>query len=136
MELRQLKSLVALTECGFNVTQAAEKLHLVQSAVSQHLTRLEAELGVVLLNRQGKRLNGLTPAGEQVLVHARKTLANTENILSIGKDFVEQGSGTLRIGTPILRPVMCCPLSSENFAQCTLMSLFRFIRVTRSNWSR
>ena len=99
MELRQLKSLVALTECGFNVTQAAEKLHLVQSAVSQHLTRLEAELGVVLLNRQGKRLNGLTPAGEQVLVHARKTLANTENILSIGKDFVEQGSGTLRIGT-------------------------------------
>ncbi|HBR99368.1 MAG TPA: transcriptional regulator CysB, partial [Gammaproteobacteria bacterium] len=39
MELRQLRSLLALRECGFNVTAAAQRLHLVQSAVSQHLTR-------------------------------------------------------------------------------------------------
>jgi len=99
MELRQLRSLVALTECRFNVTQAADKLHLVQSAVSQHITRLEAELGVELLNRQGKRMNGLTSAGEQVLLHAHKTLAETENILAIGRDFVDEAQGTLRIGT-------------------------------------
>ncbi|MBC8210516.1 MAG: LysR family transcriptional regulator [Gammaproteobacteria bacterium] len=99
MELRQLRSLVALAESGFSVTQAADQLHLVQSAVSQHITRLEDELGVVLFNRQGKRLKSLTLAGEQVLHHARKTLADTANILSIGKDYVEEGSGTLRIGT-------------------------------------
>ena len=99
MELRQLRSLVALTECGFSVTQAAEKLHLVQSAVSQHITRMETELGVVLLNRQGKRLHGLTAAGEQVLKHARKMLAESDNILSIGRDFIEESQGTLRIGT-------------------------------------
>jgi LysR family cys regulon transcriptional activator len=99
MELRQLRSLIALSECDFNVTQAAESLHLVQSAVSQHITRLENELGVILLIRQGKRLSGLTTAGEQVLLQARKTLADTENILAIGRDFVEQAQGTLRIGT-------------------------------------
>ena len=99
MELRQLRSLVALVESNFNVTQAANSLHLVQSAVSQHITRLEDELGLVLFNRQGKRLTGLSSAGEQVLVHARKTLADTENILAIGRDFIEEGSGTLRIGT-------------------------------------
>jgi len=99
MELRQLRSLVALSETGFNVTQAAERLHLVQSAVSQHLSRLEDELGVVLFNRQGKRLTGITAAGEKVLHYARKTLADTENILSIGRDFAEDMQGTLRLGT-------------------------------------
>jgi LysR family cys regulon transcriptional activator len=99
MELRQLRSLVALTESGFNVTQAAEKLHLVQSAVSQHISRLEDELGLVLFERQGKRLIGLSSAGEQVLHHARKTLADTDNILAIGRDYVDEAKGTLRIGT-------------------------------------
>ncbi len=99
MELRQLRSLVALSETGFNVTQAAEQLHLVQSAVSQHLSRLEEELGVVLFHRQGKRLTGMTKAGEQVLHYARKTLVDTENILAIGRDFTEEAHGILRIGT-------------------------------------
>ena len=99
MELRQLRSLVALSETGFNVTQAAEQLHLVQSAVSQHLSRLEEELGVVLFHRQGKRLTGITSTGEQVLHYARKTLSDTENILAIGKDYAEKTQGTLRLGT-------------------------------------
>lgn len=99
MELRQLRSLVALSETGFNVTQAAEQLHLVQSAVSQHLSRLEEELGVVLFHRQGKRLTGITAAGERVLHYARKTLADTENILSVGRDFTAETKGTLRLGT-------------------------------------
>ena len=99
MELRQLRSLVVISETGFNVTQAAEQLHLVQSAVSQHLSRLEEELGVVLFHRQGKRLTGITATGEQVLHYARKTLTDTENILAIGKDFSEETQGTLRLGT-------------------------------------
>ena len=99
MELRQLRSLVALSETRFNVTQAAEQLHLVQSAVSQHLSRLEEELGVVLFHRQGKRLTGITAAGEQVLHYARKALTDTENILAIGRDFSEKTHGTLRLGT-------------------------------------
>jgi LysR family transcriptional regulator, cys regulon transcriptional activator len=98
MELRQLKSLVTLAECGFNVTEAAAQLHLVQSAVSQHLTRLEAELGVVIFNRQGRRLTGFTEAGSQVLIYARKALSDTANILAIGRDFLEQSQGVLRLG--------------------------------------
>ena len=99
MELRQLRSLVALSESGYSVTQAAQKLHLVQSAVSQHITRLEDELGLMLFNRQGKRLTGLTSAGEQVLVYARKALIDTDNILAIGRDMIDETKGVLRIGT-------------------------------------
>lgn len=99
MELRQLRSLVALTESKFNVTQAAKHLNLVQSAVSQHLTRLEDELNLVLFIRQGKRLIGLTEVGEQVLHYARKALVDTENITAIGRDFIEESNGVLRLGT-------------------------------------
>jgi DNA-binding transcriptional LysR family regulator len=99
MELRQLRSLVALCESDFNVTKAAQSLHLVQSAVSQHLTRLEDELNLVLFTRQGRRLTGLTTSGEQVLFYARKTLIDSGNILAIGRDFAESSKGVLRIGT-------------------------------------
>lgn len=99
MELRQLRSLVTLAECEFNVTAAATQLHLVQSAVSQHMTRLEEELGVVLFNRQGRRLTGFTEAGHQVLFYARKALSDTSNIQAIGRDFVEENRGVLRLGT-------------------------------------
>jgi LysR family cys regulon transcriptional activator len=99
MELRQLNSLVALEETGFNVTLAAKQLFLVQSAVSQHLAQLEQELGTQLFMRKGKRLIGLTAAGEEVLSYARQALAIRENILDIGREHVEEGSGLLRIGT-------------------------------------
>jgi LysR family transcriptional regulator, cys regulon transcriptional activator len=99
MELRQLTSLVALAESGFNVTVAAQRLHLVQSAVSQHLARLEEELGTQIFIRKGKRLLSLSAAGEEVLKYARQALAVRENILAVGRDHVEEGRGVLRIGT-------------------------------------
>ncbi|MEJ2620223.1 MAG: LysR substrate-binding domain-containing protein [Candidatus Thiodiazotropha sp.] len=99
MELRQLNSLVALEASGFNVTLAAKQLFLVQSAVSQHLAQLEQELGTQLFMRKGKRLIGLTAAGEEVLGYARQALAIRENILDVGREHVEEGSGLLRIGT-------------------------------------
>ncbi len=99
MELRQLTSLVALAESGFNVTLAAERLCLVQSAVSQHLARLEEELGTQIFVRKGKRLLALTAAGEEILKYARQALAVRENILAVGRDHVEESNGVLRIGT-------------------------------------
>jgi LysR family cys regulon transcriptional activator len=99
MELRQLASLVALAESGFNVTQAAEQLCLVQSAVSQHLARLEQELGTQIFIRKGKRLLALSAAGEEVLNYARQALAIRENILAVGQDHVDEHHGVLRIGT-------------------------------------
>lgn len=99
MELRQLRSLIALVEADFNVSRAATRLSLVQPAVSQHLKSLEEELGVPLVQRHGKRLLGLTPAGDQVLQHARATLAGAANILAISRDQTGDSRGILRIGT-------------------------------------
>ncbi|AHE99435.1 LysR substrate-binding domain-containing protein [Thioalkalivibrio paradoxus] len=99
MELRQLRSLVTLADSGFSVSRAAQQLHLVQPAVSQHLRLLEAALGTPLFLRHGKRLVGLTEAGQQVLRHARSVLAEVGNIVAVGRDHVEEARGVLRIGT-------------------------------------
>ncbi|MEW8351794.1 MAG: LysR family transcriptional regulator, partial [Candidatus Thiodiazotropha taylori] len=99
MELRQLNSLVALAENGFSVTRAARQLNLVQPAVSQHLRLLEEELGTRLFMRNGKRLSGLTEAGERVLRYARNMLSDAANIQAVGMDHVSEETGVLRIGT-------------------------------------
>jgi LysR family cys regulon transcriptional activator len=99
MELRQLNSLVALVENEFSVSRTAERLHLVQPAVSQHLKQLEEELGTRLFRRKGKRLIGLSDAGERVLHYARNILADTANILAVGQEHVSEETGTLRIAT-------------------------------------
>ncbi|MET0003292.1 MAG: LysR substrate-binding domain-containing protein [Candidatus Thiodiazotropha sp.] len=99
MDLRQLKSLVLLVEYDYSVSRTAQSLHLVQPAVSQHIKQLEANLGTKLFLRQGKRLVGLTEAGERVVHYARNIQADMANILAVGQDHVSEDVGTLRIGT-------------------------------------
>ena len=99
MEIRQLQSLIKLIDCQFSVSKAADEMFIVQSAVSQHLKKLEEELEADLFVRKGKRLIGLTEIGELVAAHARTTLASINSIHAIGKEHVAQGDGILRIGT-------------------------------------
>ena len=49
-----LRSFCTLVEVG-HFTRTAEKLHMTQSGVSQHVHKLEAHLGQQLLIRQGKK---------------------------------------------------------------------------------
>jgi LysR family cys regulon transcriptional activator len=99
MELRQLQSLIKLIDCNFSVSKAADEMFLVQSAVSQHLKKLEEEIGADLFIRKGKRLTGLTAIGDRVVNHARVTLASVNSIRAIGHDHINQSEGILRIGS-------------------------------------
>jgi DNA-binding transcriptional LysR family regulator len=73
VELRRLEYFVAVARHG-NFTRAAEELWLTQSALSQQVRRLEAELGVALLRRTPRGAE-LTPAGEELLPRAEAILA-------------------------------------------------------------
>jgi DNA-binding transcriptional LysR family regulator len=74
MELRQLRYFVTLAE-ELHFGRAAEREHIVQSALSQQVQRLERELGVRLLERSTHRV-ALTAAGVAFLVEARQILAH------------------------------------------------------------
>jgi DNA-binding transcriptional LysR family regulator len=72
MELRQLEYFAAVARHG-NVTRASEEIHVTQSAISQQLRRLEAELGVALLHRTPSGV-ALTSAGADLLARAEAVL--------------------------------------------------------------
>ncbi|PJG59035.1 LysR family transcriptional regulator [Aeromonas cavernicola] len=64
-----LHTLLAVHDTG-SFTRAAERLDLTQAAISQHISRLEAEFGTLLL-RKPRQLE-LTPRGIMVLEFARQ----------------------------------------------------------------
>jgi len=80
LEIDCLRTLVAIADCG-GFHRAAGVLHLTQSAVSQHVRRLEAVVGVPLFERRG-RISVLTPAGEELLAAARRILGAHDDALA------------------------------------------------------
>lgn len=98
MNIIQLKTFINIINNNFSVSKTAEQLHLVQSAISQQLKRLEDELGSDLFIRKGKRLTGLTELGEKIERHARASLISIDNINLIASDHQEISQGALRIG--------------------------------------
>ncbi len=73
MELRQLEYFVAVARHG-QFTRAADAIWVTQSAISQQIRRLEAELGVALLQRTPRGAE-LTAAGEDLFARAEVVLA-------------------------------------------------------------
>jgi len=73
-----LRSYCTLVEVG-HFTRTAERLHMTQSGVSQHVQKLEQQLGVVLLNREGKRFT-VTDAGQRLYQKASEVLGDLSHL--------------------------------------------------------
>jgi len=95
MELRQLRYFVTLAE-ELHFGRAAAREHIVQSALSQQVQRLERELGVRLLERSTHHVS-LTAAGAVFLVETRQILAHVDRAAAIARS-ATGGSPTLRVG--------------------------------------
>ncbi|MDF3298871.1 LysR family transcriptional regulator [Streptomyces tropicalis] len=76
MDLQQMRYVVAVAETA-SFTRAAEQCHVVQSALSHQVARLEKELGARLFERTSRRVR-LSPAGEAFLPAARQALEAAE----------------------------------------------------------
>jgi DNA-binding transcriptional LysR family regulator len=95
MELRQLRYFVTLAE-ELHFGRAAAREHIVQSALSQQVQRLERELGVRLLERSTHHV-GLTAAGVVFLAEARQILAQVDRAAAVVRS-AAGAAAALRVG--------------------------------------
>lgn len=92
-----LRTFCTLVEVG-HFTRTAERLHMTQSGVSQHIRKLESQLDVDLLLRQGKQFS-LTDAGEELYREADDILQRLANLEQrIGED--PAYAGLVRLMSP------------------------------------
>jgi len=99
MNMSQIELLRILQETDLNLSKAAEKMHIVQSAVSRQLHLFEAELGSPLFERQGKKLVGMTRLGIRIMDEIAIITGAKTNIQNIAADFLDSNKGILHIAT-------------------------------------
>jgi LysR family cys regulon transcriptional activator len=99
MNMSQIELLRILQETDLNLSKAAEKMHIVQSAVSRQLHLFEAELGSPLFERQGKKLVGMTRLGMRIMDEIAIITGAKINIQNIAADFLDSNKGILHIAT-------------------------------------
>jgi len=95
VELRPLRQFVAVAE-ELHFGRAAQRLHMTQPPLTQAIQLLESQLGVRLFERT-RRSVALTPAGDALLLHARRLLAAAEELPRLMQAAAEGFSGQLRL---------------------------------------
>ena len=98
MELRQLRYFVEVAERE-HISEAADHLHVAQSAISRQIANLEDELGAPLFERIGRNVK-LTPIGKTFLEHAIVALKAIDFAAKQVDEFLDPAKGTIKIGFP------------------------------------
>jgi LysR family transcriptional regulator, hydrogen peroxide-inducible genes activator len=113
MNLQELRYLVAVAEHR-HFGRAAEACNVSQPTLSSQIRKLEAELGVTLLERTNKRVD-VTPVGSQILIHAQRALAEAGQMEAVARAARDPLVGPLKLGViptlaPYLMPLILNPL--------------------------
>lgn len=95
MDLRRARTFVTVAELG-TVSKAALRLHIAQPALSRQIGNLEAEFGLKLFDRVGRRLV-LTNEGEQLLDDCRTLLSSASAIGERAQLLRRGDTGTLKV---------------------------------------
>lgn len=98
LELRQIKYFIEVAKRE-HVTDAANALHVAQSAVSRQIFNLEAELGVDLFIREGRSIK-LTTVGRAFLERMEQAMNVIDDARQIVEEYTDPERGTIHIGFP------------------------------------
>ncbi|MFE0888327.1 LysR family transcriptional regulator [Streptomyces rochei] len=112
IDLRRLHVLRAVSHYG-TVTAAARALHFTPSAASQQIRQLARDLGVDLLEPQGRGVR-LTPAAESLLAHADAIAARWDEAELELRAGEGEPAGPLRVaGFPVAVAVLLAPMAAR-----------------------
>ncbi|TMV48907.1 LysR family transcriptional regulator [Paenibacillus mesophilus] len=115
MELRQIQYFIEVAKLE-HVTEASYVLHVAQSAVSRQIFKLEAELGVDLFIRDGRKVR-LTPIGKLFLGHMEQAMKVIEKAQQEIGEFLDPQKGTVRIGFPSSLASHVLPMAISAFRE-------------------
>jgi DNA-binding transcriptional LysR family regulator len=96
MDLKQLRNFIAVAE-ELSFRGAAKRLDVAQPPLSQSIKRLEAEIGIRLLDRTSRQVR-LTPAGTAFLEEARRSVDQLTRAVATARRVEAGGGGHLRLG--------------------------------------
>ena len=103
MDFAFYRNFITVVETG-SISTAAQKLDIVQPALSAQIKTLEKTYGVQLLKmHRGKRHIELTEAGEAFLQQARSLCAAEDKLTLTMQSFSQRAVGTLRFGVSHVR---------------------------------
>jgi len=126
MNLKQLEVFVAVAESG-SFSRAAEITFLTQSTVSQHVSSLESEFALKLLDRTGKGAL-LTEAGKLLLLHARRVVEDAREVSLVLNRFRGLAEVVLKIGGSNIPACYMIPECIPSFRELNpgvMISLFQ-----------
>ena len=111
-DLRQLRYFVTIAEAG-SFSKAALQLGVAQSALSHHISRMEARLGVGLFSRSSKGVEQ-TESDARFLNHAHAILAAVEAATNDVRDDAKEPGGLVRLGATLtVAPMLIEPLMAR-----------------------
>ncbi|MEH7140760.1 LysR family transcriptional regulator [Priestia megaterium] len=113
MDIKQLIYFLTIAEEG-NISRAAERLHMAQPPLSQQLKLLEEELGVILFERNTRRMQ-ITDAGQLLQNRAQQIIELMEKTSKELNDLKEGSQGVLSIGTISSAGETLVPIMVQNF---------------------
>src|SRR5579863_3988770 len=113
VSLDQLRAFIAAVEEG-SFSAGARRLRRAQSAVSELVSNLEAQIGVVLFDRS-ERYPKLTPAGVVLVADARTVLANVDLLKARAKGISGGLESELSAVVDVLFPIEAIAESAREF---------------------
>jgi LysR family cys regulon transcriptional activator len=99
MNLHQFRFVQEAVRRDLNLTETAKALFTSQPGISKAILDLEAELGIDIFARHGKRLKRVTEPGRLVLESIEVIMREIGNLKRIGEEYSMQDAGTLSIAT-------------------------------------
>jgi LysR family nitrogen assimilation transcriptional regulator len=98
MDIRQLRYFVKIVELG-SMTAASQALHIAQPSLSKHVSNLEEELGIQLLQRSPNGVQA-TEAGNFLCSQSRALIRQLEETRQSIKARIDNPSGQVSLGLP------------------------------------
>ncbi len=115
MNIRDLKYLIAIADYH-HFGKAAEACFVSQPALSMQIKKLEETLGVMLIERNNKRI-WFTEIGKTIVQEARNILHHIDNLHEIANQAKDPFCGELHLGIiPTLAPYLL-PLIIPRFSE-------------------